>query len=576
MNVLLLWAWVFTLPGLLLSAFGAPAGQKRAGWASLPGPIVVFVVALIATLTDTPPASITVTNWVPFLPDTAFSLVSDPLSEVMLLVVGFVASLVYFYSQGYMSDDPGKRRFFVYLDLFVSTMSILVLAGNLVVLLIGWTGVGIASFLLISFWREKSGTLNAGLQALAANAIGDAALLLAAALVPAGCGALATLATPACTSGMGGAELIAALIFIAAAAKSAQGPLYFWLPSAMAGPTPISALIHAATMVAAGVYLLVRADNLLTIAPTVSLWVAGIGVATAVAASAVALIQANFKRGIAYSTVAQLGYMFAAVGIGEPFGGFFHLFTHASFKGLLFLAAGVVIHGEGGEELLSRLSGRGRRYVYSYWGFLIGALSLMGIPVFAGAFSKDLIIETAMGTQPVVGYLLLGTVLLTGLYIGRLFFRVYHGQIVTLPSASHAGHEDPVAARWMNWSLLPLMVTAIFAGWVGPVLEQFEATVIRGATDEPVRAISAWGLIGAALGLTGFAISWWWVRQHRPVPSATETTPVADGWVSALAGASYSVASTFSRAQSGLLATYAFGSIFALALVVFVTSVLVR
>jgi NADH-quinone oxidoreductase subunit L len=575
---LLAWAWVFALPGLVLTAAGLPTGQRRAGWLSLPGPLVLLVVSLVAVATGPTPVAVTIPNWLPFLPDGAYQVLADQLSAVMLVILGFVASLVYVYSLGYMADDPSRRRFFVYLDLFVATMSLLVLAGNLAVLLIGWTGVGISSFLLIAFWRDRAGTLSAGLQALAANAIGDAALLLAAALVPSGCGALVGLAQPSCTSGFGGAELIALLLFVAAAAKSAQGPLYFWLPSAMAGPTPISALIHAATMVAAGVYLLVRTYALFALAPTVSLWVAGIGTATAVAASFVSLLQPNFKRGIAYSTVAQLGYMFAAAGVGVPFAAFFHLFTHASFKALLFLAAGVVIHGQGGEELLARLSGTGRRYPYSYWGFLIGSLALIGVPLFSGAFSKDLIIESSVAKQPVVGYLLLATVFLTGLYIGRLFFRVYHGQPASpLPPGEGGGegHEDVGAQRAMNWALVPLMVAAIFAGWVGDRLEAYETPVV-GPTPFPIEVVSPLGLVGAALGLVGFGIAWWYVRQRRPAPAPAEPVPTADGWVAALADAGYAVAGALARVQSGLLARYAFGSLFALALVVFITAVVGR
>ncbi|HEV7662597.1 MAG TPA: proton-conducting transporter membrane subunit, partial [Chloroflexota bacterium] len=266
---LLAWAWVFTLPGLLLTAFGFPSGQRRAGYASILGPIVLLVVAVTA-LASGGSASVVYDNWLPFLPDGAFRAVADPLSALLLAIVGFVASLVYIYSLGYLADEPGRRRFFVYLDLFVATMALLVLAGNLAVLLIGWTGVGISSFLLITFYRNRD-TLGAGLQALAANAIGDAALLLAASIVPTGCGALATLSTPQCSTGAGGADALAWLLFIAAAAKSAQGPLYFWLPNAMAGPTPISALIHAATMVAAGVYLLTRTHAVLALSPNVSL-----------------------------------------------------------------------------------------------------------------------------------------------------------------------------------------------------------------------------------------------------------------------------------------------------------------
>src|SRR5437870_7837372 len=330
----LAWAWIFTLPGLVLTAFGVPGNRRSAGYASLPGPLVMLVVA-VAALVSGGTATVQLDNWLPFLPDGAFRALADPLSALMLVILGFVATLVYIYSLGYMADDPGRRRFFVYLDLFVATMALLVLAGNLAVLLIGWTGVGISSFLLISFWRDRPGTLGAGLQALAANAVGDGALLLAASIVPLGCGSLVNLGTPQCTAGFGGAEFLALLLFIAAAAKSAQGPLYFSLPNAMAGPTPISALIHAATMVAAGVYLLARTHALLAVAPNVSLAIAVVGTATALAASVGSIFQSNFKKGIAYSTVAQLGYMFAGVGIGAPFAGLFHLLSHASFKALL-------------------------------------------------------------------------------------------------------------------------------------------------------------------------------------------------------------------------------------------------
>ncbi len=271
MMPLLAWSWVFTLPGLLLTATGVPSSRSRAGYASLAGPPLLLLVALIGLISGGSYA-VVFENWLPFLPDGAFRALADPLSALLLVILGFVATLVYVYSLGYMADDPARRRFFVYLDVFVATMALLVLAGNLAVLLIGWTGVGISSFLLISFWRDRPGTLGAGLQALAANAVGDGALLLAASIVPTGCGSLITLGASQCTAGYGGAELLALLIFVAAAAKSAQGPLYFWLPNAMAGPTPISALIHAATMVAAGVYLLVRTHTLLDAAPQVSLW----------------------------------------------------------------------------------------------------------------------------------------------------------------------------------------------------------------------------------------------------------------------------------------------------------------
>ena len=565
MMPLLAWAWLFTLPGLVITALGVPRSQKGAGYASLPGPFVLLIVAVIG-LVGGGSYSVAFDNWLPFLPDGAFRTLADPLSALMLAILGFVAAVVYVYSLGYMADEPGKRRFFVYLDLFVATMALLVLAGNLAVLLIGWTGVGISSFLLISFYRDRPGTLGAGLQALAANAIGDGALLLAASIVPRGCGALATLDTPPCTAGFGGAEFLALLLLVAAAAKSAQGPLYFWLPNAMAGPTPISALIHAATMVAAGVYLLVRTHALFAMAPQVSLWVAAIGVATALGASVASLFQSNFKKGIAYSTVAQLGYMFAGVGVGAPFAGLFHLFTHASFKALLFLAAGVVIHGAGGREALIDLRGLGRFFPFSRWGFLIGSLALIGTPLItAGAFSKDAIIDAAIAAQPVVGWLLLGGVLLTGAYIGRLFAIVY-----LAPAADpHVVHHDPDAERPMNWSLVPLMVGSVVLGWLGSWLAAVLAGPI-GAIEPLPPLLGLTGGLAFILGAIGFLGSAWFAQRPRPVPAVADAGYRADPWVRAITSAGYAVAGAVSRAQSGLLARYALGSFVAVAVILVV------
>jgi NADH-quinone oxidoreductase subunit L len=566
MMPILAWAWVLTLPGLVLTSLGVPPGQKRAGYASIPGPFVLLVLA-VAALLGGGSYEVVIPNWLPFLPDGAFRALADPLSALLLAILGLVAGLVYVYSLGYMAEDPSKRRFFVYLDLFVATMALLVLAGNLAVLLIGWTGVGISSFLLISFWRDRPGTLGAGLQALAANAIGDGALLLAASLVPSGCGALIRLNTPQCTAGPGGAELLGVLLLTAAAAKSAQGPLYFWLPSAMAGPTPISALIHAATMVAAGVYLLARTHAVLQAAPNASLAIAVIGVATALGASLASLAQANFKRGIAFSTVAQLGYMFAGVGVGAPFAGLFHLFTHAAFKALLFLAAGVVIHGAAGEETLDRLRGLGRFFPVSRAGFLVGSLALIGTPIVtAGSFSKDAIVDAVVARQPVLGYLLLAGVLLTGLYIGRLYFRVYE-----IPGADpHAAHHDPPAERLMNSALVPLIVASIVFGWLGGPLLGALTPVLGGTEGAAPPLISPLGLLAFALGLAGFAFQWWWNTRRAPAPvsvAAEAPASAAAPWVSAIAQAGYAVTHALQRIQSGQLPRYAFGSFIALALI---------
>jgi NADH-quinone oxidoreductase subunit L len=565
MMPVLAWAWVFTLPGLVLTALGVPSRRRYAGYASLAGPVVLLIVAVVALIQG---GSYTVTfpNWLPFLPDGAYETLADTLSALMLAILGFVATLVYIYSLGYMADDPSRRRFFVFLDLFVATMGLLVLAGNLAVLLIGWTGVGVSSFLLISFWRDKPGTLGAGLQALAANAVGDGALLLAASTVPNSCGTLVTLSTPQCTAGLGGAELLALLLFVAAAAKSAQGPLYFWLPNAMAGPTPISALIHAATMVAAGVYLLVRTYALLALAPQVSLWIAIIGVVTAIGASLAALFQSNFKKGIAFSTVAQLGYMFAAVGVGASFAGLFHLFTHASFKALLFLAAGVVIHGASGHEELSDLRGLGRFFPFSRWGFLIGSLALIGTPLItAGSFSKDDIVESVIEAQPVLGWLLVLAVTLTGAYIGRLFAIVY----LAPADDPHAAHHDPSAERPMNWSLVPLMIGSVVLGWVGYWLAGALAGPL-GSVQTPPPPLTLIGGVAFILGAIGFLAAAWYVLRPQAVLPSTITSYRPDHWIRGIASGGYAVAAAVSRVQTGLLATYAFGMLLAIAVILLV------
>jgi len=581
MSDVLLWAFLFTLPGLLLTALGI---GKRPGAASQGGPPVIFVVALIALLTGAN-AELHVAGWLPFLPDGAFHLRVDPLSALMLAVVGGVSTCVYIFSLGYMDPkvegDGNVRRFFCLLDFFVASMSILVLAGNLAVLLVGWTCVGISSFLLISFWNDKAGTLSAGMQALAANAIGDAALLVALVLVPAGCGDLVTLGSTACIAGPGGATLLALLILIAASAKSAQGPLYFWLPSAMAGPTPVSALIHAATMVAAGVYLLARTHTLIAAAPSIAATTAIIGVLTAVIGGILSLMQGNFKRGLAYSTVSQLGYMFAAVGFGAPFAAMFHLVTHASFKAMLFLTAGVVIHALHGREKLSDMGGLRKDLPGAYAAFMIGSLALIGIPMFSGAFSKDLILEAAQGHDPLPPLLwlgLFGGVFLTGMYTGRLFFGVFHG-----PKKYHGPIHQPAGV--MLWPLVPLAIGAVLLGyleWPVPLLSR-----VLGGTVGPAEAVhfpSVMGLAAGALGLVGFGIAGWRpaaqpVRATAPVAAHhdghgdhyVEDLEPGVGWADWAAEQGYGLANAVAGVQSGHLSRYIFISVLGVAAILLLT-----
>src|SRR5579871_6095818 len=380
-----------------------------------------------------------------------FGLLSDQLSAVMLLIVTGVGFLIHVYSIGYMGDDEGYWRFFSFLNLFVFAMALLVAADNFLFLLVGWAGVGLASFLLIGFWYTRPSAVAAARKAFVVNVIGDFGLMLAIFMlfkffhtldysriflgISQRNVAPSPLPPPSPITG-DVLTAIALLLFVAAVAKSAQLPLHVWLPDAMEGPTPVSALIHAATMVTAGVYLVARASNLFQYAPA-SLWVvAGIGAATALFAASIGLVQNDIKRILAYSTISQLGYMFMAEGAGNYSAGIFHLTTHAYFKALLFMGAGSVIHALDGEQDIRKMGGLRARLPWTYWTFIIGGLAIAGIIPFAGFWSKDAILGTLLTQGTSAGgspwYLVLYgvgllTAILTGFYIFRLIFVVFHG-----------------------------------------------------------------------------------------------------------------------------------------------------
>jgi NADH-quinone oxidoreductase subunit L len=552
----LLWAFLAPLPGLVLTALGA---GRRPGAASLAGPLLVALAGLLFALGDRAELTVQVHGFLPMLPDGAFALRLDGLAAAMLLVVGSVSTCVYVYSLSYLRGDPDQRRFFCLLDLFVLAMTLLVLAGNLVTLLAGWSGVGLASFLLIAFWRDQPHTLPAGLQAIAANAVGDAALLLACVLVPPGAGDLARLASVPDAALPGGTALLAALLVTAAAAKSAQGILYFWLPSAMAGPTPVSALIHAATMVAAGVYLLVRTAPFLQHAPDVQAALAWLGVLTALCSAFASLWQRNYKRGLAYSTCSQLGYMFAAVGFGAPFAALFHLVTHASFKALLFLCAGAVIHAAHGEEELSELAGMRRALPQVALLALIGSLALCGLPVFtAGAFSKDLILEAGLERAPLLGWLLTASVLLTGLYAGRLFFGVFGPASAGFPPSGRAPGELHLPDRLLVWPMLPLAAGALLLGWAGAPL----ASLL--GQPYAMHLLSPLGLGAGALGLLGFCAAFLW---QRAAAGQARLPELGVDWVPRAAGVGRAMGSAVASLHNGRLGLYMFASVLGVGLI---------
>jgi NADH-quinone oxidoreductase subunit L len=387
-----------------------------------------------------------------------FGLLYDPLTATMLLVVTGVGLLIHIYSAGYMEDDPGFWRFFAYLNFFIFSMALLVTADNFLFLLVGWGLVGLASYLLIGFWYQRRAPVAAARKAFVINIIGDFGLMLAIFLLFINYGSLNYQDVFGSINkvplGSGTAIAIALLIFVACAAKSAQLPLYMWLPDAMEGPTPVSALIHAATMVTAGVYLVARAHPLFENAPVALNVVAGIGGATAIYAAIIALTQLDIKRVLAYSTISQLGYMFMGEGVHNYASGVFHLVTHAFFKALLFLGAGAIIHALAGEQDMRNMGGLRQRLPITFWTFLAAVLAISGIPPFAGFWSKDEILGSALNAaissgDPwswvlwAVGLL---TAVLTAFYMFRLFFGIffgtYRGERVRVPATEHEQDED--------------------------------------------------------------------------------------------------------------------------------------
>jgi NADH-quinone oxidoreductase subunit L len=399
----------------------------------------------------------------------------DPLSMVMMMVVSGVSFIIHIYSHGYMHDDPDYPRYFTYLNLFVFFMLILVSANNFLLLFVGWEGVGLCSYFLIGFWYEKKSASDAGKKAFIVNRIGDYGFLLAIFLIFVTFGtidfkAVFAAAPEKLALGEGMVTLIALLLFMGATGKSAQIPLYTWLPDAMEGPTPVSALIHAATMVTAGVYMVARCHLLFLMAPAALLVVAVIGAATAIFAASIGLAQNDIKRVLAYSTISQLGYMFLACGVGAFTAGIFHLMTHAFFKALLFLGAGSVMHAMAGELDLRKMGALKPHLPRTYWTFLIATLALAGIFPFAGFFSKDEILWQALNQGGVLFWLLgAGAAFMTATYMFRVVFLTFHGKSRVDPGVAHHLHESPGI---MTVPLIILAILSVIGGFIGfPVME---------------------------------------------------------------------------------------------------------
>jgi NADH-quinone oxidoreductase subunit L len=530
-----------------------------------------FVMALIAVLAAhrVPDHTLVETLWtwipggaaqtahgaVPFNVDWAYQV--DPLSSVMLLVVTFVGFFIHVYSIGYMGHDPGYARFMSYLNLFMFAMLTLVLGANYLVLFVGWEGVGLCSYLLIGFWFEKHSATSAGMKAFIVNRIGDAGFALGMFLIYTTFGSLDfrtvmahAAEMPVETAGIGTLTVIALCLFVGATGKSAQLPLYVWLPDAMEGPTPVSALIHAATMVTAGVYMVARSSAIFSHAPTAMMVVAFVGALTAFFAASIGLVQNDIKRVLAYSTVSQLGYMFLACGVGAFAAGVFHLMTHAFFKALLFLGSGSVIHAMSGEQDMQKMGGLKAKLPWTHRTMLIGCIAIAGVPPLAGFFSKDEILWSAYkisGYGTYVWAMGLAVAAMTAFYMFRLYHLTFSGTFRGTEDQWHHVHESP---RTMVLPLQVLAVGSLLAGLLGipavlghalhipNVFETFTEPVFEAAHEALPQVFTAappahsieMALMAASVTIAAFgiALAWQLFQRHPEVPAriASSIAPV--------------------------------------------------
>jgi NADH-quinone oxidoreductase subunit L len=618
-------AWICLLAPLggavAITAAGSRISRRTAGWISTLTTFLAFGGALVAFfgLWAADPADreqvSTAYTWLAAGDfEVEMQILLDTLSSTMMLIVSGVGGLIVWYSMGYMAGDDEERRYFAYMSLFVFSMLMLVQAGNFLLLLVGWGLVGLASYLLIGFWHHRPEAVAAAKKAFVMNAIGDATFALAAVLLIWETGTLELLGVFEDVDSLSTTtvNLVALGLLGGAVAKSAQIPLHTWLPDAMEGPTPVSALIHAATMVTAGVYLLVRASPIFEAAPDVQHLAAILGAITLLVAGVIALVQWDIKRVIAYSTMSQIGYMFLAAGIGAYGYAIFHLMTHAFFKALLFLSAGLVIHHLGGEQDIRKMGGLRRLMPRTHVAFLVGSLALAGIPIFSGFWSKDGIIAAAFASDDALGAFLYAAglvgALLTGLYTFRLYFTVFRGE----PSAfvtehAHEGHGEGPRSMLVPVGVLTVLATVgglvVIPGVWEPFLHWIDETAepLVHATVTEDYGTSA---IAVSLGLIGILVAWrafragrqlvtspgiWRVLEHklyfdeaydalfyRPAAALSVALrrnveePVVERSLDEIGSGTIQVGGEVARVQSGLLRTYAVAVAFAVAVLVVV------
>ncbi len=453
-----------------------------------------------------------------------FEFKIDQLSSLFLLIITGVGSLIHIYSSSYMHEEksPDFARYFSYLNLFVFSMLLLVMGSNFVIMFIGWEGVGLCSYLLIGYWFKNQEYNKAANKAFVMNRIGDLAFLIAIFWM---INRLGTVSYNEVFSPLNLAKLrmsditgITILLFIGATGKSAQIPLYTWLPDAMAGPTPVSALIHAATMVTAGIYMIARSNIMYSMAPFTREIIAYVGLATALLAATIALKQNDIKKVLAYSTVSQLGFMFLALGCGAYVAAVFHVMTHAFFKALLFLGSGSVIHAMGGEQDIRNMGGLGKKLKITYFTFLIGCIAIAGIPPFSGFFSKDSILLGAFLKNKVIYGIALFTAMLTAFYMFRLFFITFTGKFRGTEEQKHHLHESPAP---MTIPLIILAILSVIGGFVGipeifaehgDKLSAFLSPVVKTQTEHHVSHSTEYMLMGLSTALMVVMIIFAWIR----------------------------------------------------------------
>jgi NADH-quinone oxidoreductase subunit L len=557
-----------------LMVFGRRLGEPVAGWiatAAVGGSFLASIATFIA-LQGEPVGerqyTLQLWEWLPvggFRVD--FGFLVDPLSISMCLFITGIATLIHLYSIGYMHGDPKFSKFFVYLNLFVFSMLMLVLGDNMLITFLGWEGVGACSYFLIAFWHESDANASAGKKAFVTNRIGDFGFMVAIFFTFQALGTInytgISLLSPSLATTT--ATVIAVMLFLGACGKSAQLPLYVWLPDAMAGPTPVSALIHAATMVTGGVYLLARMNPVIAEAsPWVPTLIAVVGALTALFAATIAVAQNDIKKVLAYSTVSQLGFMFLAIGSGAYVAAIFHMITHAFFKGLLFLGSGSVIHGMEGEQDMRRMGGLRKKMPITAFTFIIGWLAIAGFPFFAGFFSKDEILLFAFDKSVVLWGIGMVAALLTGFYMTRQVIMVFFGEPrwdrpleEAVPelyaereaAGIHPGHGagptgeiHPHESPWtMTLPLLILGPLALFGGWInsafwerGKALEHWLEPVVEFGEHHLERSTLLkieLGLGATLMGLAGMALGWFvYSRKKAESKDKIELKVLAQGW----------------------------------------------